>query len=349
MGKVGIAVLSFAHGHVNAYCHQIRGYDDAKLVCCWDDDEGRGKNAANAFGIPFTSHLEDVLQNPEVEAVMIASETSKHTELAVAAAEAGKSILLQKPMALTLEDCDRIIEAVDRAKIKFMMAYQMRHDPMNKKIAELVHSGAIGNVGVIRRRHCIPVLFNEGFINGPSRWHIDPEKNMGMFMDDASHAADFLYWIMGCPTSVIAEIDNILTDVAPDDNGVAVYRYPNKAMSILFNSSTTWAGENTTEVYGDKGVIIQNYDDSPSTNVPRPPDAVGLKMYLQEKGDWEYFDIPLPDGHGERIAAVARPFVDYLLDDKAPTITAEDGRCCIEMILGAYRSAQQGKRVMFPL
>ena len=71
---------------------------------------------------------------------------------------------------------------------------------------------------------------------------------MGMFMDDASHATDFIHWMLGKPTSVIAEIDNILTDVAPDDTGLAVYRFASGEMAILLNTSATLAGENTTEI-----------------------------------------------------------------------------------------------------
>lgn len=67
-----------------------------------------------------------------------------------------------------------------------------------------------------------------------------------MFMDDASHATDFIHWLLGRPTSVMAEIGNTLTSVAPDDTGVAIYRFPGGAMAELLNSSVTLAGENTT-------------------------------------------------------------------------------------------------------
>ena len=209
--------------------------------------------------------------------MIVTCETNRHAEMVLAAAAAGKQILCQKPMALTLDDCDRMAAAVEAAGVKFMMAYQMRHDPSNQKIKELVESGAVGRISLLRRRHCIPVLFSDGFVNGPTHWHIDPEKNMGMFMDDASHATDFIHWIMGRPISVMAEIENTVTNVAPDDTGVAIYRYANGAMVVLLNSSVTLAGENTTEVYGDQGVLIQNYDDSPSTNGPLPPHPAALK------------------------------------------------------------------------
>ncbi len=346
--KIGIGVISFAHGHSQAYCRRMLGYDDVSLVSCWDDNEARGKAAAEAYGMRYTPHVEDVLDDPDIQGVIITTETNRHAEMAVAAAAAGKHILCQKPMALTLEDCDLMADAAEKAGVKFVMAYQMRHDPSNQKIKELVESGVLGRISLLRRRHCIPVLFSDDFVNGPTHWHIEPEKNMGMFMDDASHATDFIHWIMGRPASVMAEIENTVTDVAPDDTGVAIYRYASGAMVVLLNSSVTLAGENTTEVYGDQGVLIQNYDDLVSTHLA-PPGAVALKLYTRDAPQWQDLGMPIPPHHGERIAGVPRSFIDCLKYDLDPPVTAEDGRVSVEMVLGAYRSAKEGRRIAFPL
>lgn len=347
--KIGIGVISFAHGHANAYCQRMLGFDDVKLVACWDNNQGRGEDAAGQFGMVYTPHVEDLLNNPEIEAVIVTCETDRHPEMVLAAAAAGKHILCQKPMALTLADCDRMSSAVDKAGVQFMMAYQMRQDPSNVRIKELVDSGAVGKIGLLRRRHAIPVLFNQNFVTGPTRWHFDPGHNIGMFFDDASHAADFIHWIMGRPISVMAEIGNTLTDVAPDDTGVAIYRFADDSMAVLVNSSVTLAGENTTEIYGDKGVIIQNHDDSPSTNGPRVEGAIALKLWQQGQTAWEDQGIPIPAGHGERIAGVPRAFVDMLVHGAPPSATAQDGRVSVEMVLGAYQSAREGRRVTFPM
>jgi len=347
--KIGIGIISFAHGHANAYCNQMQSFDDVELIACWDDNTERGENAATQYGMNYTPHLEDVITHPDIHAVIVTCETNRHAEMVEAAASEGKHILCQKPMALTLEDCDRIAEVVEKTGVKFMMGYQMRRDPANIAMKALIDNGVLGKIGVLRRRHCINALFSEAFVTGLSRWHIDPEKNMGMFMDDASHATDFIHWMLGKPTSVIAEIDNILTNVAPDDTGLAVYRFSAGEMAILLNTSVTLAGENTTEIYGDEGVIIQNYGDAPSCNIPRPADAVALKLYTRDEPSWKDLGIPIPDGHGERISGVPRPFIDCLKNDTDPDVTVEDGRVSVEMILGAYRSSQEGRRVTFPL
>jgi predicted dehydrogenase len=168
-------------------------------------------------------------------------------------------------------------------------------------------------------------------------------------MNEATHPADWFHWIFGKPVSVIAEIDNIVTHVAPDDNGVAVFRFGKGEMGILFNSSTVSAGENTTEVYGDKGCLIQNYGDGPSCGVPRCPDGPALKLFPYGGSNWEVFDIPIPADQGVRIRAVPRPWVDSLLNETPPTATGQDGRVAVEMMLGAYRAAREGRRVTFPL
>lgn len=343
--KIGIGIISFAHGHAQAYCRRMLTYDDVDLVACWDDDHARGRQAADDYGMDFTADLGDLLANPAIQGVIITCETNRHAEMTLAAAAAGKEILCQKPMALTLDDCDRMAAAVERAGVRFMMAYQMRHDPSNRKIKEILESGVLGRISLFRRRHCIPVLFNDDFVNGPTRWHMDPEKNMGMFMDDASHATDLIHWLMGRPVSVMAEIDNTVTDVAPDDTGVAVYRFETGAMGILVNSSVTLAGENTTEIYGDNGVLIQNHDDVPSTNVPLPPHPIALKLYTREQPAWQDLGIEIPASHGDRIASVPRSFIDMIKHDSEPEITAHDGRVSVEMVLAAYQSALEGRRV----
>jgi predicted dehydrogenase len=224
------------------------------------------------------------------------------------------------------------------------MCYQMRVDPVNRAIKELVDTGAVGNIAVVKRRHAIGALLQPAFAQ-PGNWHIDPVQNMGMFMDDASHAADWFYWMLGRPASVIAEIDNIVTSIAPDDNGIAVYRFGTGTIGILLNSSTMLAAEATTEIYGDRGTIVQNYGDAPSSALPRPPGAVALKIYRAGASDWEHLKFPADTPHAARIRAVPEALLAYLRGEAPPLATAEDGRACIEMVLGAYQAAREGRRI----
>ena len=347
---IGIAVLSFAHGHAHAYCDRIATFDDARVLAAWDDNEARGQEACARWNIDFVPDLDALLAREDIRAVIITSETNKHTELILKACAAGKDILCQKPMATSLKDCDRIIEAVEKSGVHFQMAFQMRCDPLNIQLKKWVDEGAVGRVGALRRRHCIDFLFSPGIGEGPSAWHVSAEANVGMFFDDAVHATDFLYWVFGAPESVMAEIDNVLTDVAPDDTGIAIYKWGEdsrspRALGSLFNASVTLVGENTCEVYGDEGVIIQNGDDLVSTKVPAP-NLVPLKLWRKSTGAWEVFEYEMPSGHAERLKNVPRPFLDNLKSGAPSAVSARDGKVSVAMCVAAYQSSREGRRVM---
>ena len=349
MKKIGIGILSHAHGHVNIYCDVLKTLPDVELVTAWDDNLERGQNAAQTHGYELRDSPEDVVNDPTIDAVIVTSETNRHADFVELAAAAGKHILCQKPMATTLEDCDRIIRAVNDAGVKFSMAYQMRQDPVNQKVRELLKEGAMGKVAVVRRRHCINVLLNSGFVTGPSKWHFDKEANIGMFFDDANHPADWFYWLFGRPTSVIATIDRVVTDLPTDDNGVAIYQFKNGVIGVLYNGSTTVAGVNTTEIDGDEGTLIHDYGDGPSTAAPRASGAVPLRLLRRGDTQWTTFDMPIPATQAERIAAIPKPFIAYLRGETDTTISPEEGRISVEMVLGAYRSSEEGRRITFPL
>ena len=165
---------------------------------------------------------------------------------------------------------------------------------------------------------------------------------MGMFMDDASHAVDWLFWMLGEPVSVMAEIDNVLTDHSPDDTGIAIYRFPGGEMGCIFNSSVVWAGENTVEIYGDRGVLVENYGDGPS-NAVLPPHPIYLKYYDAQNGEagWQDMQQWLPPGQGWRIQNVIRNMLDEYRAGKVQC-SAREGKVSTAMILGAYESAAEG-------
>ena len=342
--RIRLGIISFAHGHIQRYIEEIRHFNDAEIIVAWDDNLKRGIENTFKYQLEWESNLNTLLARPDIDAVFITSPTNKHAEHCIKAAKAKKHILLQKPMALSLADCDAIIKAVNDNQVKFSMCHQMRADPINQQIKTLLDEKAVGNISIVRRRHAINVLLNPSWATRDN-WHLDPLQNMGMFMDDASHATDWLHWMFGRPLSVMAEIDNIVTDVAPDDNGVAIFRFEGGIMGILLNSSTQLAAQSTTEIYGNHGTIIQDYGDAPSSHLPAK--EAPLRLYQKGMSQWQTFDFPVVPHH-TRISAVPRPLIDYLKDQGAPLANAEDGRVAIEMVLGAYESAKSGKRILFP-
>ncbi len=337
-----VGILGFAHGHVGVYCGQWRERPelDIDVVSGWDHDKERLRQAAENFGFKPGATVSDLLA--EVDAVVIGSETSMHANLVEQAAEAGKAIVVQKPISLTLPEADRIVAAVQESGVPFTMAWQMRVDPHNVKIKDLLDGGSLGKVLMVRRRHGLGV---HTWNNFAQMWHNDPAYNRDIWADDAAHAVDFIYWLLGMPETVTAEVETLLNPAIPNDNGIAIFRYPGGPLAEVVCSFTCVAHENTVEVVAELGTIIQNYGDVPSCNVPRPEGACGLKWFETATGEWTQSDVASPKSHGERLAALAAPLSEFLHARGRPIATAEEGRDTLRMVLATYVSSREGRRV----
>ncbi len=339
---IRVGILGFAHGHVGSYCALWRQHPEwgVALTAGWDHDAARLQKATSDHGITACESVEALLEG--VDAVVVSAETSLHAELVEQAANAGKAVILQKPMALTMAEADRIVAVVERTGVPFTLAWQMRVDPQNLQMKELLAGGQFGQVFQVRRRHCLGTHVWGWF---PGSWHATPELNRDVWADDAAHPIDFLHWLLGVPETVTAEIVSLFDQRVPMDNGVALYRYPGGPLAEVSCSFTAVAGENTTEIICEKGVINQNYGDGPSSAVPRPADAVGLKWFLAETGQWTNSEIPSPPNQGPRISGLAEPLAEFLRGERPPIATAEEGRTSLRMVLACYVSVRTGTRV----
>ncbi len=338
------AILGFAHTHVGMY---VEGWREQpalgiEVVAGWDHDATRLKEAATKFGLEGSADLAALLARRDVEAVVIGAETSRHADLVVAAARAGKRIVLQKPLALTLAQADAIVAVVAETGVPFTLAWQMRVDPQNLRMKQLVTDGTLGRILQVRRRHGLPAHLWAGFDRS---WHVQPELNRGLWADDAAHAVDFLYWLLGPPRTVIAEIGTLVNPRMPDDNGIALFRYADGTFAEVVFSATCTAAENSTEIVGERGCAIQNFGDAPSCNAPRPADAVGLKWFVRDAKQWTDSGLPSPANHGARIKALAGPLADFLHGRRPPIATAAEGRDVLRLILACHESAASGRRL----
>ncbi len=343
--SIRIGILGFAHGHVGSYCDMWRLHPEWGVEVCWgwDRDDERLSAAAERYRIQPIAELDALLAQDGLDAVVIGAETSLHAELVEKAAAAGKSIVLQKPLALTMAEADRIVAAVTGHGVRFTIAWQMRVDPQNLKIRELLQEGALGRLFMVRRRHGLPFLFDP---KAPESWHTQAAWNRDLWADDSSHPIDFVYWLFGMPESATAELATLYRPETPMDNGIVIYRYGAGPLVEVSCSFVNHAGENVTEIVGEKGSLVQNYGDVPSCNVPRPAGAIGLKWYLKEDGEWTDSGIPSPSNHGERIKALAEPLAAFLGGERPALATAEEGRDALRMVLATYVSSREGRRVM---
>ena len=338
---MNIGILGFAHGHVGMYVSRWRDQREMgiRVVAGWDHDVARAEGNCTNFGIERAESVEALLDS-DIEAIIIAAETSMHADLVEQAAKAGKAIVLQKPIALTMEQADRIVSAVNKSGVPFTLAWQMRVERFNLQAKTLMESGEFGRAFQVRRRHCLATQHMKDFEN---MWHVKPELNRDIFADDAAHPIDFIYWLLGKPSSVMCELGTLLNPRIPNDNAIAVFRYPDGKFAEVSCSFVAVAGENTLEILCENGVIIGNYGDGPSNSV-RPPGAPQLKWYLQGKG-WTVSDLPEIKGQGERIANLAGPLADFLHGKRPPIATAEEGRDVLGLVLACYESDSEGKRV----
>lgn len=341
---IGIGILGFAHGHVNSYCREWLAHPETGVAPRhgWDHDRKRLEKAVADHGVEAADSPEALLAQKDIAFVVIAAETSLHADLVEQAAAAGKGIVLQKPIALSMREADRIVAAVRRAKVPFTLAWQMRVDPQNMKIRELLRDKVLGRVFMIRRRHGLGVCLDAAFATS---WHVSPQWNRDIWADDSAHPTDFIYWLLGLPASVTAEIASLHHPAMPNDNGISIFRYPDGPLAEVCCSFTNRAGENTTEVICERGTIIQNYGDAPSCNVPRPPDSSGLKWFDSKENRWIYSEIRSPANHGERIGNLAIPLAEFIGGHRPALATAEEGRDVLRMVLASYVSSNGGKRV----
>ena len=337
-----IGVLGFAHGHIDNYLREWKDHPewDIQIESGWDHDDDRGIEACDRHGLSMHYTPGGVIQASE--GVVITAETSMHADLVVECANAGKPVVLQKPMATTDEDAAKIVAAVNESGIPFTMAWQMRADPQNLKMKEMLSSGEFGKVFMVRRRHGLSTHSWEDFDDS---WHVHPVYNVDIWADDASHPADFVYWLFGMPETVTAELASLLNPKVINDNGIAIYRYPDGMIAEISCSFVCNAHENTTEIIAENGTIIQNYGDGTSTSV-RPPDGgCSLKWFSTSSGSWEPGpEHPFQD-QGGRITNLARPLAEFFHGKRPAIATAEEGRDVLRMILATYESSERGCRV----
>ena len=341
---VGVGILGFAHGHVDAYCARWSA-DEAmgvRVTAGWDHDADRLARAAEQHDLAPCQSPEALLSRGDVAAVVVAAETALHADLVAQAAQAGKAVICQKPLALTLDQADAVVAAVERTGAAFTMAWQMRVDPHNVEMKALLDSGRFGRPFMIRRRHCLSTQLMENF---EASWHVDPKMNRDIWADDAAHPIDFVYWLAGMPVSVTAEIGTLGNPNVPNDNGIATFRYADGTFAEVSCTFAAVGGECSAEIVCEKGIIIQNYGDGPSTSVPRPAGGISLKWYHQDDGQWTVSNLLNTPNQGHRIAALAGPLAEFLTGARAPIATAAEGRDVLRLVLACYESAEQGKRV----
>ena len=337
---VKVGILGSAHGHVLNY-GAVWANDPSlgiEIAGLYDHDAERAiKNAATLKTV--VKSLDEILSDKEITAVVISSETVYHCELTEKAAEAGKAIICYKPMALNLEQANRMVAAVEKYNVPFTLGYQMRVDDQNIRMKKIIDEKELGDIYLYRRRHSLATHIWPGF---DKAWHTQPELNRDIFADDSAHPIDMLNWIFGVPESVMCEMTT-MTKIK-NDAGVALFKYPNGLIAEISCYFAASAAEITTEIYCSDGAVAQYYGDAVSARLPRT-NLAGLKWYKNGDAAWTDSDIASPPAHGERIKAQAYPFAEFLRGERGPICSCYEARNSLRMVLACYVSAMEGRRV----
>lgn len=338
--RIRFAILSFAHYHATFWADAINHAPDAELVGIWDDDPGRGEEAAAAYGARFEPHLDRLLA--ACDAVGITSETSKHADLVEAAAAAGKHILLEKPMATSVAECDRIRAAVQDAGIIFMQNFPKRYDPVNHELVRRVRAGELGDVSLVRVRHGNYHLLQLAE-RAHTAWFANPAlSGGGALIDEGIHAIDFLLWLLGEPERVFAQISNQTLKLGIEDTALIVLAFPNGALAEISTGNVMVAAESSIEIFGSEGSAALAGVDLASREFVRAP-YLKFFRYGEERGAWNGSEAVPYFRQGNFHQQGPLHFLDCIRGGAAPVVSLEDGRKSLVIVEAAYRAARTGQ------
>ncbi|MEJ2130585.1 MAG: Gfo/Idh/MocA family oxidoreductase, partial [Gammaproteobacteria bacterium] len=246
---VGVGVLSRWHVHATEYARTVNEQDDARVVAAWDEDAARGSAWAAELEVPFEAGLDDLLAREDVDAVVVTAPTNMHRDVMIAAARAGKHIFTEKVLALSVAECREIAEAVSEAGVKFCISFPRRTIPPLRYAKELVDSGRLGKVTLVRIR-----VAHDGATRDwlPAHFY-DPEAcGGGAMIDLGAHGMYLSRWLLGEPTRV-SSIFNHVTGRQVEDNCVTVIEFDNRAIAVNETGFVSWGGAYSVEIDGTEG------------------------------------------------------------------------------------------------
>jgi len=335
MDKVRIGIVGSGFmGRTNAET-VVRYLDHAQLIAITGGS--RAAALAQEYGVSCEASVEALVSRRDIDAVLISTPHCDHAEQAIAAASHGKHVLLDKPMAVSVKECDRILEAVRAAGVKLMIMFGQRFRTCNIEAHRLIRDGAIGKVRMIFEL----ILASGGLAALPS-WQSRPE-NVGTFLGHAVHNIDRIRWLTGAEvTSVSAQVQRDAKS-GVEESTMALLSLSNGAMATIWESWNIVApafprSGSGAWVAGETG----NLD----------LDAYGT-LKLGKGGEWAVAaEQAAIDWQGHGMLAPVRmkayqmqhqEFVNAILEDREPSVTGADGRAAVAVAEAAYRSAAEGR------
>ncbi len=318
----------------------------ARLAGVCDIVRGRAERVAAEHAVPFlTTDYHDLLARPEIDAICICTPHYLHAEMAIAAAQAGKQVFCEKPMAIDPADMAAMIAAADGAGVQLGICFQHRFDPVAVQLKQLVEEGKFGRL-LLGGAYCRCVRDEAYYRSGAWRgtW---TQEGGGVLINQAIHTVNLLLWLFGEPTSIygnyaalrwseIIEVEDTATGILTFRNGAQGHIAASSAGNLDWNSRL--------HIYGTAGSAVLNtgFPDEftflqlsegivPAVNTPVVPPTAGKDCY----------------GTSHILALEA--FTNAILTDRPYPINGPEARRAVEVVLGLYHSAREGHAVPLPL
>ncbi len=297
------------------------------LVAVSRRSPGAAEAFARRFDVPhWHTDERDLLDRTDIDAVVIATPPHVHCAQAVAAAEAGKHVLVEKPMALTPDECRRMMAACSAAGVRLAVAYRRRLFPQVVRAAELIRAGAIGGVTLVRTHY-------SGWMD-PGDWRLDPSvAGGGAMMDMACHRLEVLLHLGGPALEVSAMVETLAHPWPVDDTGTVLLRLAGGALGVHSTTLTSPPRYDFAQVDGTAGKILLD---------PLEHWADHVRL-IREEGEERMPVTPLSAEHQD--LPMIEDFVRAVRAEREPVCGAAAGLHTQEVIAAAYDAARSRKTV----
>jgi predicted dehydrogenase len=344
-GKVKVGIIgSGFEADIHAASLQIMP-EDAEIVAVASPTPGKAQALASKYGIPrIFLDYRDMLREPDIEMVTINAPNSLHAQMTIDAARAKKHVVCEKPLCMTLEEADEMIEVCRREGVLLMYAEELFFTPKYVRAKEMADQGAFGKVYLVKQ--------SEKHFGPHSPWFWDMSRaGGGALMDLGCHGIAFCYWFLNRP-KIKSVYCHLTTDVhgdktTGDDNALCILEFENGATGIVENSWAKRGGmDDRIEVFGDQGLTYANLHMGNAL----PTFSASGYGYAVEKAEsttgWSY---PVYDEHWNYgLPHELRHFARCVRGKETPIATGEDGRVVMEALYAGYASAGEGRRIELP-
>jgi UDP-N-acetyl-2-amino-2-deoxyglucuronate dehydrogenase len=343
-GIIGCGMIANFHARAIA---EVRG---AKLMGGFDAVPAAADKLAANFGCKPYYNLSDMLADPDVDVVTIGTPSGAHLEPAVAAARAGKHVIVEKPLEVTLRRCDKIISECEKAGVVLSTIFPSRFHDASLELKRAVDRGRFGRLTLgdaVVKWYRTQAYYDSGAWRGT--WKLD---GGGALMNQAIHSVDLLAWLMGPVVEVRAQTALLAHDrIAVEDTAVATVRFANGALGIIEASTAAYPGYlKRIEISGSVGSAVLEEEDLVKWDFAKKmkaDDAILQKMSQKKSSGGGAADPAAIGHHGH--ARQFQDVVNSIRKGTKPQIDGPEGRRAVEIILAIYKSAETGRAVPLPL